>query len=360
MSALPQKPIAGWWSRERVLVAALFLVTGLAVYFSYRLIQPFLSPLAWALALAIVAHPVHRWIAARTGPNFAAGVSVALVGIMVVAPTVFVMHRLVEEAAEGVEILRKEITSGRLKTALASNERFGRLFSWLESQIDLKVAAEGATSSITSGATSVVTGGVRQLMEWFVTFFALFYFFRDRDLVLQEIRSLLPLRPTEAEHIFTKVGNTISATIYGTVMVSIIQGVLGGLMFWWLKLPAPLLWGVVMTLLGIVPILGAFVVWVPAAIFLALEGSWVKAIILTTWGTIVIGLVDNFLYPVFVGRKLQLHTLLVFFAILGGLIWFGAAGIILGPLILAITIGLIDIWRKRAIAGPPQESLTNS
>jgi predicted PurR-regulated permease PerM len=134
-----------------------------------------------------------------------------------------------------------------------------------------------------------------------------------------------------------------------------VQGALGGLMFWWLGLPAPILWGAVMGLLAIVPVLGAFVVWLPAAKFLAARGQWGKAVILLLWGTVVVGLINNLLYPILVGKRLRLHTVPVFFAIVGGLAVFGATGIILGPVILALTDAILEIWRRRTAAGRPAE-----
>lgn len=124
-------------------------------------------------------------------------------------------------------------------------------------------------------------------------------------------------------------------------------------MFWWLGLPAPLLWGVVMGLLAVVPVLGAFVVWVPAAVFLALEGNWLKALILVAWGGIVIALIDNLLYPALVGNRLRLHTLPVLIVILGGLSLFGAAGLVIGPAVLTATVEVIRIWRRNTRARSP-------
>jgi predicted PurR-regulated permease PerM len=117
---------------------------------------------------------------------------------------------------------------------------------------------------------------------------------------------------------------------------------------------------VVMGLLAIVPVLGAFVVWVPAAIFLALEGNWGKALLLTAWGGIVIALIDNLLYPILVGTKLRLHTVPVFIAIIGGLTVFGVAGVILGPLVFAVTLSLIDVWRRRTAHGRTAENGVHS
>jgi predicted PurR-regulated permease PerM len=127
---------------------------------------------------------------------------------------------------------------------------------------------------------------------------------------------------------------------------------LGGLMFWWLGLQAAFLWGLVMALLAVVPVLGAFVVWIPAALFLALEGSWGKALILTLWGLLVVGTVDNLLRPVLVGNRLKLHTVLAFLSVVGGLLVFGASGLILGPVLLTVTMVLLEVWSVRVAKAP--------
>lgn len=138
--------------------------------------------------------------------------------------------------------------------------------------------------------------------------------------------------------------------------MALVQGSLGGLMFWILGLPAPVLWGCVMAVLALVPMLGTFLVWGPAAIFLALNGQWGKALILAAWGAIAIGLIDNLLYPLLVRKRMRLHTVPVFFAIVGGIALFGAAGVVVGPLVLSITDALIDVWRRRTAHGRVAET----
>lgn len=125
------------------------------------------------------------------------------------------------------------------------------------------------------------------------------------------------------------------------------QGTLAGLMFWWLGLPASLLWGIVMGLLAVVPVLGAFVVWIPAAAFLALDGSWEKALLLTLWGGVVVAGIDNLLYPILIGNRLKMHTVLAFISLVSGLIVFGHSGLILGPVIVTVTLLLLEIWCRR-------------
>ena len=151
--------------------------------------------------------------------------------------------------------------------------------------------------------------------------------------------------------LFAVTADTVHATVYGTLGIALLQGTLGGLIFWWLGLPAPLLWGAVMAVLSVLPVLGAALVWMPVAVFLALQGQWSDAIILTTFGMVVIGLVDNLVYPLIVKGRIRLHAVPVFIAILGGLIMFGVSGIVLGPLLLALTDELVKLWRRHLDRG---------
>ena len=216
--------------------------------------------------------------------------------------------------------------------------------------LDLPGTIKTLSTWLSVTAASIVKGSVYQVLGFCLTFYLLFFFLRDRRAALQSLRFLSPLSKAEMERVFARVGDTVYATIYGALAVSAVQGVLGGLMFYWLGLPAPLLWGVVMALLAVVPLLGAFVVWVPAALFLALQGSWGKALILILWGALVVGTIDNLLRPILIGKRLKLHTVLAFIALVGGLIFFGPAGLILGPISLTITTVLLEIWRSRTAA----------
>jgi len=186
--------------------------------------------------------------------------------------------------------------------------------------MDVGGAAERLSLTLRSHISSMLTGSIWAIAELLITLFALFHFFRDRHPALRFLRSLVPLSEVETEEVFRRVADTIHATVYGTLVVALVQGLLGGLMFWVLGFPAALLWGAAMALLAMVPVLGAFFVWAPAALFLALTDRWGKAVILTGWGVGVVSLIDNLLYPLLVGRRLRLHTLPVFIAIVGGIL----------------------------------------
>lgn len=339
-------PATGWLSRERLGALALLAATAIALFLCYRIIQPFLPALTWALALAVVASPLHRRLTRCTErPGMASALTVALVTVLIVGPIVLISQQLISEAGRAAEVVAS--TSDRVRAFLEQDPRLQFIQRWLGMQIDPKEIVARVSGAVGARSGAIVSGSVWVGMQLLITLFLLFYFFRDRSSGARFIRSMLPLSDAEATSVFQFVTTTIRATVFGSLGVAAIQGVMGGLMFWLLGVPAALFWGAVMALLATVPVLGTFVIWAPAAAMLAAEGHWVKALVLVLWGATAIALIDNLLYPVLVGSQLQLHPVLVFFSVVGGLAFYGAAGVILGPLTLAMTIALLDIWRWR-------------
>jgi len=262
-------------------------------------------------------------------------------------PATLLGQRLVSEAVTGTDTIRAKVESGEWRRVLDGSPRLAPVVQRIERQIDLPGTVTTIAGWLTNAIATFLRGSVIQAIGLVLTFYLLFYFLRDRRGVLVSLRALSPLSEADMDRMFTRVADTVHATIYGTLIVAAVQGTLGGLMFWWLGLPAPVLWGLVMGVLAVVPVLGAFIVWIPAALFLALDGSWGKALILCLWGGVVVGGIDNVLYPILVGNRLKLHTIPAFIAIVGGLIVFGPSGIILGPVILTVTVVLLEIWRSR-------------
>lgn len=338
-----------WGSRSQVQILVLMAVTVIGIYLCYRMALPFRSALAWALALAVLFTPFHQWMEVKLRhSNLAALISVALISLIVVVPTTFVGQRLVQEANKGAEIIEGKVSSGEWSRALKREPRLAPLVERIERELDLPGTIKTFAAWMSATAGSFLKGSAFQVIDFCLTFYLLFYFLRDRRLTLHAFRQMSPLTRSEMDQMFHRVGDTVHATIYGTLAVSFVQGLLGGLMFWVLGIPSPLLWGVVMALLAIVPILGSFVVWIPVALFLAMDGSWGKSLILVLWGVLVVGTVDNLLRPVLVGNRLKLHSLLAFMSVVGGLLLFGPAGLILGPVALTITSVLLKIWTSRA------------
>ncbi|MBC7368579.1 MAG: AI-2E family transporter [Undibacterium sp.] len=357
MHELNPRPVAApipndWDQPSRVRTLVLLGVTAFGIYLCYRMTAPFFSAIGWALALAVVFAPFQRWLETKIKhPSLASLVSVLVIGLIVVVPATFVGQQLLVQAAKGAEFIETKVKSGEWRRALEAQPRLAPLAGKIERQINLAGTVKTFSTWLSSTVGAIVKGSVFQAIGFCLIFYLLFFFLRDRRAALQALRSLSPLDDAEMDRLFGRVGDTIHATIYGTLAVACVQGLLGGLMFWWLGLPAPLLWGTVMALLAVVPVFGAFVIWIPAALFLALEGSWGKAVILALWGVIVVGTIDNLLCPVLVGNRLKQHTVLAFVSLVGGLILFGPAGLILGPVVLTITMALLETWISRTTAG---------
>jgi len=340
-----------WGSRDHVHTLVLMAVTVIGIYVCYRLVEPFLPAIAWALALAILFAPLNRWLESKVKyPGLAATICVLAAALIVVAPATFVAERIISEAASGAVTIKTNVESGAWRRAFDDYPLIAPVGPWIERQFDLPGMVNAGTSWLTSTAASFVRGSVLQLIGIVLTFYIFFYFLRDRGAALKWLRSQSPLSATDMNRMFGDVSDTVHATLYGTLAVAVVQGTLGGLMFWWLGLPAPFLWGIAMGLLAVVPVLGAFVIWIPAAIFLVLEGSGGKALVLALWGVVVVGGIDNLLYPMLVGGRLKMHTVLAFISLVGGLIVFGPAGLILGPVIFTVTRLLLEVWSSQHTA----------
>ena len=347
-----------WFTPERVLLAVLAVITVIVFYLCYLLVRPFVPALAWALAIAVVAYPLHSWIQRRLKrKSLVAGITVLVVTATVLAPAVFIVHHATNDAVRSAENFKGALSDGQLRSKLERNELVAEGIAWIEKRVNVGSQLDRSAESILGGVKGIVTGSVQVVTGLLITLFLLYYFFRDKDRILRTLRDSAPLSPREADYVFRKVGDTITAIVYGTLLLAFVQGALGGIMFWILGLPSPLLWGVVMALLAVLPVIGAAFVWVPAALYLMLaEGSWEKALILVAWGSIAVGLVDNVLYPLFVKNRLRMHTVPVFIAVLGGLVVFGMAGIVLGPVILAVAVALAGVWRRRMAGGEAVEN----
>ncbi len=340
----------------------LLAAAAVALYLCWKMLQPFVEVVLWAVVLVIVFFPVHRRIRARVAsPGWSALLSCLLVIFAILVPLTLLTFAVVNEVSHFAQWLQPDADGSGGAAAAAgglldpNNPTTGPLVRWLGQYVDLsrlgsqEFIAErlkGVSGAVASRTLGFVGGAVGFVVEVFFVIFTMYYLFRDGERLRAAAHEMVPLSDERAREIFERTNEVIAASVYGVLVIAVIQGALGGLAFWALGLPSPLLWGVVMIFLSMIPMLGAFIVWVPAAVYLALTGDWVKAIILTAWGALVIGTVDNFLRPKLVGERTRLHELLVFFSVLGGLQVFGVLGIVLGPVIVAITIALLDVLRQ--------------
>lgn len=335
-------------NRDQISTIALLLLLAAGIVGCIVLAAPFLPALTWALALAVIANPLHDWVLERTAhPGWAASITVFILTVILLAPFVLLGQQIGRQASESYEEMQQATQSGNWLEAMRQNPYLAPVASWLQVNFDPATELQRVGAALQRQAGGLVSYTVWTIIQFLMTLFLLFYLFRDQKQAMRSLRSLLPLSDGEADRVLEQVRAITHATLYGTLVVSAIQGTLGGLMFWILGLPAPLLWGSGMALMSIIPVLGAFTIWGPAAVFLALQGEPGKAAILAGWGVVVVGTIDNILYPMLVGKEMRLHTVPVFVAVVGGLAVFGAAGLVLGPVVLALTLALIDVLRQR-------------
>lgn len=313
----------------------------------YFMIKPFLASITSATALAVVMVPMQRSLEARGWPAGLAALLTVLTTIILIAiPIVLVGERLITEVIQTAAAIDAYFRTGAWQTFLVAHPWLERSATWIAARIDLPAIATSFSGWATGAATSVVRASGSQIVGTIIAFYMLFFALRDRRAALVFLARISPLNAAEMTALYREIADTIRATLMGTVLVALIQGTLGGTMFWVLGLPSPLLWGLVMGLAAIVPVLGTFLVWIPATIFLFLTGSEWQALVLLIWGFVVIGSIDNLLYPLLVGNRLQTHTIPTFLSLVGGLLVFGPAGIIIGPVIFTLTIFLLDHWRN--------------
>ena len=330
----------------RSILLAFAIIVGCVLCFF--LAVPFIGASTAALTLAVIFAPMQAMLERRLRyRGVAAMISLVVIIVVVAVPASFVIERLVAEAAGNARVIQFRIASGEFQRFMDQHPRLAPIGRWIADQVDIPSLASGMATWLSNLGASFVRGSLVQVAVIGLTFYLLFYFLRDRKEARALLIDLLPLTPAESDRVFGRVIDTVRAIVYGTMAVALVQGALGGMMFWLLGIPAALLWGLVMTILSIVPVLGSFVVWIPASVLLAADGRWVHAIVLALWGAVVISNIDNILRRMLVGNRLRLHTVPAFISMVGGLLVFGMSGFILGPLAVTVTVTLIDIWRER-------------
>lgn len=333
---------------------AVLIITGFCIYLCWQMMEPFLFSIMWAVVLKIVFNPVHAWLLARIRrPALTAVVSVLVVTAAGVLPLALIGTALAFQLASlggtAQDLVKSLLQDPGKSLVLQKALEFARRYV----DVDQILAAENIQSVLGSISQPILQGTLRFLggalgmvANIFLVLFILFYFFRDGDKFRGQFLSVLPLERKRAEELLARTRSIISASVNGVLVIAALQGALGGLMFWILGLPSPLVWGVVMALLAMLPVGGTGIIWFPAALILIFSGHWVKGVILLAFGGLIIGTVDNILRPRLVGGKTGMHDLTIFFSVLGGLKVFGMVGFLLGPVVLAVTFSLLSIYRE--------------
>ena len=333
--------------KQRLNLLLFYGVVLLVGYLCFRIVEPFWMPLVWAGILALCVQPLHRRLQQRLPPAPAALVSTVGVAALLIVPAVFLVFALVGEISTGLSGLQ-----GTLGT-LHQNERVLSAWAWIEAHVPMAsldkiqerladVAAK-LTRYVAGQAGTVLQTSSVFVFKLVVTLFALFFFLRDGRELLAVIRNILPFSPKRNEEWMSRTGDLVFAGSMATLTVAAAQGLAGGILFAILGLQAPLFWGLVMGFCALLPLFGTALIWVPAAIGLMVVGSWVKGLLLMVLGVVLVGGLDNFLRPALVSGKTEMNGLVVFISILGGVSAFGFVGLVLGPVIVAAAVSLLQL-----------------
>jgi predicted PurR-regulated permease PerM len=348
MSPEPVLPKNSLVVRRGTFLVFLAIVT--AAFF--QLIGELLMACFWAAILAIIFHGVNDWFLKKNSgrANWASLGTMVVILLVVIIPLFLVTLAVIGESSTLVEALNSgtinpEGMVNSLKKMIPVIEQFFAKFGVPSDQIDERISTFSAELLQSLGSRAVQT--TQNAMNFIVLFslmlYLLFFFIRDGNSIVESIKKTLPIGDEIEEKIFNKFAQVSRATLKGTLIVAIIQGSIGGLAFAALGIPGATLWGVIMILLSLLPVGGSMFVWVPAAIILFANGDTGKALILVVIGALFIGLIDNLLRPLLVGRDTKMPDYLVLLATLGGLAQFGLTGFIIGPVIAALFLTCWEI-----------------
>ena len=333
--------------RERVVNVLFYGAVLLLGWLVFRIFQPFLVPLGWATVFVVVFHPWHMRLENRWGKTRAAAFSTVAVTLILVVPALLLMSTFISEGIDAARRIQQAFAAGEMPWA-------NRAWEWIqqralgEGKLDLATLArqggERVGTFLASKAGAVLGNIALFFFDLFVMLFALFFFFRDREALVDGIKRILPFDPARRDEMIAQARDLIQASVTCSLVVAAVQGTLGGITFALLGISGPIFWGVMMAFFALIPLLGTGLILAPAVIWLFLSGHAVKGIILAVVGFGVIGMVDNFLRPLLVGGRAQMSALVIFISVLGGVSVFGMLGLVMGPIVVATVASLLNIY----------------
>ena len=347
--------------RKNTATVLLAGVTAAAIYVCYLLFRPYATPALFACVIAIVFYPLHQRIQ-RTfrSRNLSAVASTVITLVLTVVPLAFLLLAVSHELSDLYRSLATKSGSGGVIAYLLNGAE--RIVSWAGRHFPLPAvdlhgvllrSLESVSASLVRFGASLVSNAFSFIANSVIALVILFFLYRDGETGVSRALAALPFPEDRLLELRTRISSTVVSNFYGGVVVGALQGTLTGISFWALGLDSPVLWGVVTGFFSLVPLVGSGVVWVPASIVLLLTGHPVKAIILVALGVALIGTIDNVVRPLIIQKSVHLHTVLVFFALLGGVQLFGVLGLFVGPVILSVTAALIMMLQED-LAGKKQ------
>ncbi|MDA2925356.1 AI-2E family transporter [Acidobacteria bacterium AH-259-L09] len=337
----------------------LLISSAFVLYFLFQIFQPFLLPISLAVILVSLCYPVFDWtckkLKGRRG--WAALMTCLWVTASIIVPFVVLVVLLAAEVTEVYQQFKRKLDSGELENLLdlKDNAYLQPLLDRINLDLDnidlmgsLADALQQVSLFFLSHSTAMLSG-LFHIFTGFLGFLimlvTMFFLFRDGNRLMEELKTWSPFPERYEQLLVNKFQEITSATVLGSLLTALAQGVAGGLVFWIVGISNALFWGFLTALFSLVPVVGTGIVWVPWAIYLFATGSVGWGIFLVVTEVLFVGMIDNFLRPLFIQGKVKMHTLLVFFAIMGGIAYFGMIGMIFGPIIVAVGLTFLELFK---------------
>ncbi len=332
-------------TNQRLQVVVLSIIFAILAVIVVLMWWPYLTFVAMGAILAILFHPVYKYLLAKMGKeSLAAWATIILVLLIVMIP----LYLIGQLAYNELNVIYKEYQSGQLvwnQTEFVKGlpPQFQGWAGDFSSNFGQKLS--DFASNAFAGTASLLSNVFNFFLSFFFVFFSFYYLLKDGQRVKDYLGGILPLDPAHGDLLIIKLERAVSGVIKGQFLVALIQGVTAVAGFLLFGVPQPLLWGAFTILAALVPTVGTSLSLIPAVIYLFVTGHIGAGVGMAIWGTLAVGTIDNFVGPKLVGRKMDLHPFLVLFSVLGGLQFFGLLGILLGPVLMAMFMALVEIYR---------------
>lgn len=340
-------------SVNRVYILTLVTLILIFGYLLYKIIYPFLNPIAWAIVFAIVFYPMYSTInKILKSKSIASIITILIIIIIILGPFSYIVFLLFREINDFISTL--DTNSIKSIDDVLSNSRLFEFINKIQAKLgiermdissliidNLKKIGEEIFLRLSSSLKNIAN----LVLDFIFMFISLFFFFKDGTDIMNKIKDYLPFTKDDKDRIMFKIKDMIISTVYGGIIVAVVQGLIGGISFYFLGIKSPVLLGSSIFIMSFLPLLGTFSIWGPMVAYLIFKGYLLKGIILMIIGVFGISMVDNILKPIIISGRTKMPTLVIFFSVLGGIKLFGFIGFIIGPLIVILFISLFDIFR---------------
>lgn len=338
---------------NRFYIFMLILLSLLLGYLVYQVLSPFLRAIAWAVVLSILFYPLYVYLSGRIRwRSIASVVTLIVILVVILGPVSYLSVLLVGE----LQHFAGYIEQGELTTIENILEQpkvkwvLDKLRPMFGEDVDFGQILVDGIQNIGRNLLEKITTGAKNVFAAMINFIfmslSIFFLLRDGPRFLARFRDYMPFSEEQKDRLEMQTKDMVVSTIYGGVVVALVQGIIGGVAFFLVGIPAPVIWGTAISIMSFIPMLGTFSIWFPGVIYLVLQEMYANGFILFLIGAFGISMVDNILKPIIIGGRTKMPTLIIFFSVLGGIKLFGLIGLILGPLVVALFISVLEIFRN--------------